>query len=466
MLLIQPDSGRIVYANRAAKEFYGYPEIESMYISEINTLTEKEIQTEMMLAAEMDRNYFLFRHRLSDSNIRDVEVYSYPIEFEDELLLFSIIVDISDKIAAQIAVQQRNIQIISLTTGGLIVLGLFTLMLLYNIRRRRKTETALRDSREIFARLFYGNPNPVILSELKTGLFIDINKAGSDFLGYPKTELIQQSSIDLGIWPEPEERTELYNKLRANNRITNYPAHIRSSTGLIHNVVISAEILILQGRDFMLCVLTDISDLILSMDENKRLLEEKEILLREVHHRIKNNMYTISNILTLQAELSSSIEVKTELQAAVQRLIGMSVLYEKLYQSSDRNSVSLKDYLNALCREIINSSSAQRKIDLITDIQEIKMEARYVSSLGIIVNELISNAIKHAFHDTVHPRIEVSAENRNSRTIVRIMDNGCGFPENMQKEGFGMELVRLLLRQINGNIRIESRDGTLFIVEI
>ena len=149
MMLIDPESGEIVYANNAASDYYGYPTdtLQAMQINRINLLSAEEIESEMRLAEAEQRNYFLFKHRLADGQIRDVEVYSYPVDVDGRTLLFSVITDITDQLAAEAIIQrERQIQQVFLIA---VVLGLLAgVAILAIVNRQRKA--AIRSMNELY----------------------------------------------------------------------------------------------------------------------------------------------------------------------------------------------------------------------------------------------------------------------------------------------------------------------------
>lgn len=200
----------------------------------------------------------------------------------------------------------------------------------------------------------------------------------------------------------------------------------------------------------------------------RNLLQEKELLLKEVHHRIKNNMSTINGILALQADALKDGAAATALNDAIARVQSMMVLYDKLYRSDDFKEVSVNEYLPALITEIMRNFPDSIKVKTEMHIDDFTLEAKTLVPLGIIVNELLTNIMKYAFKGKESGLISVTASCKENRSFVMIKDNGIGIPENVDfsnSTGFGMQLVGMLTEQIDGSIRIERGDGTRFILE-
>lgn len=213
---------------------------------------------------------------------------------------------------------------------------------------------------------------------------------------------------------------------------------------------------------------TDITERKVAEERVKNLLQEKEILLREVHHRIKNNMNTIVSLLSLQARSLKDDEAVTALNEAKSRVQSMMVLYDKLYRSSNFLEIPVKQYLPSLINEIIQNFSQRDKVKIQTNIDDFTLDSSILSHLGIIVNELLTNAMKHAFTGRTDCLIGVSAQCRDDQVTIIIQDNGKGMPDvkNIKEStGFGLKLVGLLTEQMNGSIAIEYQDGVKFKLE-
>lgn len=206
------------------------------------------------------------------------------------------------------------------------------------------------------------------------------------------------------------------------------------------------------------------------------LLQEKEILLHEVHHRVKNNMSSIASLLSLQADRTPDSAASQALSEARNRLQSMEVLYDKLYRSENIRNVSTEAYLPALVEEIVRVFPSGARVSVDVRIEGFFLEVKTISTLGMIVNELVTNAMKYAFSHRDEGVLTISASRRmvdspsGSQAIARITiaDNGRGLPESVDfrtSEGFGFSLVDALVDQLNGTITIERGNGTKFFLE-
>lgn len=203
-------------------------------------------------------------------------------------------------------------------------------------------------------------------------------------------------------------------------------------------------------------------------DRIKVLLEEKELLLREVHHRVKNNLHVILSLIALQAESVRDAAALAALRDTESRVRSMTVLYEKLYASSSFSAVSTTVYLPALVDEILENFPASASLDVEKRIDDFPLNIDKIQPLGILLNELLTNIMKYAFAGRSEGRIEVSAAASGATVTVVVADDGVGLPESIdfgRSPGFGLTLVRELANQLDGTIRLERGSGTRVILE-
>jgi len=198
------------------------------------------------------------------------------------------------------------------------------------------------------------------------------------------------------------------------------------------------------------------------------LLQQKEMLLKEVHHRIKNNMASMMSLLSLQIKDLDDPAAIASLQDAKSRLSSMGVMYDKLYRSENYREMSVREYLPPLIREIVDQFPNGEQTAIETDLADFSLSIRTIPPLGLIINELVTNAMKYAFKDRAKGVIRVRASSVEGRATIVFEDDGSGIPESMDVEksgGFGLKLVSMLIEQLDGSIRIERNNGSRFILE-
>ena len=215
-------------------------------------------------------------------------------------------------------------------------------------------------------------------------------------------------------------------------------------------------------------IVIDISEQRKSAEKVSGLLAEKEMILKEVHHRIKNNMNTMASLLSLQAGTVTDPVAIDILHDAQSRLRSMSVLYDKLFLAENLIDMSVKEYLPTLINEILEIFPVRTHLQVEVHADDFLLPVKVLTSLGIIVNELLTNVIKHAFPGRSEGHINVSAMKTGSQVAISIQDDGIGLPEDFaiaRSSGFGLLLIRALTSQIDGTIRFERGHGTKSILE-
>ena len=200
----------------------------------------------------------------------------------------------------------------------------------------------------------------------------------------------------------------------------------------------------------------------------KTLLGDKERLLEEVHHRIKNVLYSINSILILQASAESGADGRVTLLEAANRVQSMMMLYEKLQRSSDYLSVFSQSYLSSLAVAIIESFAGNVPVSLEKSIENRLLSAEKCQPLGLILNELLTNVMRHAFIGKARGKVAVTFRVDEGRAVLVVHDDGLGLPDSIDFENspsLGLRLVRVLSKQIGGTVRAERERGTKVTVE-
>ena len=179
-------------------------------------------------------------------------------------------------------------------------------------------------------------------------------------------------------------------------------------------------------------------------------------------------MNTILALLTLQAEAQEDTAVSGVLNNAAGSVQCMMLLYDKLYRSENSGVISLMEFLPQLTGEIVRLFPGAESVKITTQIDDIILGAELVSTLGIVINELVTNAMKYAYPGRNDMTITLTASKSGGRVRIVFQDDGPGLPEEITFEnssGFGMQLVHMLVQQINGSIAVERNNGTRFIIE-
>ncbi len=198
-------------------------------------------------------------------------------------------------------------------------------------------------------------------------------------------------------------------------------------------------------------------------DESQQQLAEKEVLLREVHHRIRNNIASIGALLALHLNSVTHPEAVAALQDAIGRVDSMRLLYDKLMLGEGYKDVSVKDYVESLTDLVVALFPESAKVTVEKRIDDFHLDVKWLFPLGIIINELLTNKMKYAFTGRDAGLIMVSLARQDGRVTLVIEDDGLGPPEGFdayEARGFGLTLVKMLSRQLKGSFSMEKRAGT------
>jgi len=211
----------------------------------------------------------------------------------------------------------------------------------------------------------------------------------------------------------------------------------------------------------------DISDRKNAEKEIKKSLKEKEVLLREIHHRVKNNMQIVSSLLNLQIQYEDLDETVGVLKESQGRVKSMAIIHEKLYQSSSFSEINFKEYIENLLLDIFYSYGVKTgEIESELDIQNIHLNIETAIPLGLIINELLTNTIKYAFPNC-KGNIKIKLESKNDFIELSIADDGIGISEDIDLENsktLGFQLVENLVNQLDGELKLIRNHGTEFII--
>jgi PAS domain S-box-containing protein len=212
----------------------------------------------------------------------------------------------------------------------------------------------------------------------------------------------------------------------------------------------------------------DITEKKLTDEQIKQSLKEKEVLLKEVHHRVKNNLQVISSILNLQSSYVKEQNTLNLLRECQNRIKSMAFIHESLYQNKDFSNINFSEYLVLLSKNLLHSYGlVENRVQLVFDVEPVFLNLDLSIPCGLIVNELISNALKYAFPGEKEGVITVSLKPVGEKLHISIADNGAGLPADLDfrnTESLGLQLVVTLVEQLNGEIEVDLDCGTKFLI--
>lgn len=352
-----------------------------------------------------------------------------------------------------------------LSSQILFLLLAYTLTLMFNKRLLLEIKT----QEEKYSKAFHSSSYAITLIRISDGRIIEANEGFCKQTGFRSDEVIGRTTLDLDLWVDDKNRALGILEVESAGRIHDREYQFKNKSGEIRTGLVYADIITVNNEKCILATIDDITDRKHAENRIKDLLKEKELILKEVHHRVKNNMNIVFSLLTLEAENHAQSETKNILLDSAGRVQSMMVLYDRLYRSDIKEKISARDYFSALVNEIASIFSHKTNVKFTTEIDDFTLEPDLLSPLGIIINEFITNSMKYAFREQTEGNINIKILNNISSIKIIFEDDGNGIPETVNFEsssGFGLQLVSMLVKQLKGSIKIESGKGTRFIIEI
>lgn len=190
--------------------------------------------------------------------------------------------------------------------------------------------------------------------------------------------------------------------------------------------------------------------------------KQNELLLKEIHHRVKNNLEMVKSLIALQSAKLEDGASKEAMLASQNRVQSMGIIHQKLYQGENLGSIEMKDYFINLGEGVLDTFNAEEKVKIECAMDDLNLDVDTAVPIGLIVNELLTNALKYAFPEGAKGQINISLVKENNDLLLKVTDNGIGKTEGSKPKGtgFGTQLIQLLTQQLNGTISEDYKNGT------
>lgn len=192
---------------------------------------------------------------------------------------------------------------------------------------------------------------------------------------------------------------------------------------------------------------------------------ENELLLKEIYHRVKNNLEMVSSLLMLQSVKTKDAKAKEVMQASQNRVQSMGIIHQKLYQGENLATIEMLDYFTNLSNNLLDAFGASERVSVCCNMEPLELDVDTAVPIGLIVNELLTNALKYAFPSDAAGEVELSLHERGEGALELVVaDNGVGMSGNtpVQGTGFGSQLIQLLTTQLQGQMQIDHGSGKRF----
>lgn len=432
-ILLIDTFGKVLDFNETAHRQLGYSreEFALLSLSDIDPVeSPEEIRGKIEKILEAGRAELDVKHRTKQGEVRDVHIIAQVIRLSDAPVLHAIWHDVTE---------------------------------------RRRTEKALIENEKFLQTVIETEPACIKLLD-ENGALLQMNRAGLSMIGADSLEQMKGKCVYPLVTPEYREAFKT----------------LTESIFLGTSGTLEFEVIGLKGRPIMLethaVPLRDESDRIIALlgitlditerkqAEGKILssLKEKEILLREIHHRVKNNLNVIISLLRLQSRYITEPALLHVFQDCQNRIRSMALIHERLYQTKDFTGVNYKEYIDALITDISTSHiNVKGRIRITKNVQDIFLDLEAAIPCGLIINELVTNALKYAFPGNRSGEITVGLAFEGDKYVLSVGDDGIGLPEGFDlrsSKTLGVQLVGILVKQLGGNLRVTADKGSEFVI--
>ena len=444
-----------------------------LYLFFINTVSIGDVKlTEFgyRLVASKSTSFFIEWYILICGSIITVLAYKYfrgkLYSYEKNqlrIIWFGLVLVILIAVFTNLLPPMFNVEIFPMSSFFTFIFVLFTTYAIVKYR-------FLSPIPEIIADKILETINDIVIVLDKNKKIISVNKAATNLLGYDLKEL-KDSSIDRFVHSSEIDKIingKLSHDLSLDTTIEKngteeFEAVFKNKDGKLIPMGVSASVVRETDKNIngLILVARDLTKI-------KKSLKEKEILLKEIHHRVKNNLQLIISLLEFQSDQIKDKKVLNIFQESQNRIRLMSSFYEQLYQSKDIGEINFKEYINSILAKLFHSfKKTSNNIRTQQIIDDISLDLNYILLSSFIISELVTNSLKHAFPNNQNGIIKIDFHLQNNKYLMTVSDNGIGLPNDIdihQTKTLGLQLVLMFVQQLKGNIKLDRKNGTKFTI--
>jgi len=435
--------GKILDGNKAVEGFIGYKKEEYLdkTVNELDLINEEDSLRIGGAMAQLAQGQHLdpmeWRIRKKDGNVISVETTAFPIEIKGQKTILIMGRDITERKKAEEELKLSQIR-------------LANAMDLANLANWELDPYKLMF---IFSDKFYSILGTT--AENEGGYHLPIEYYIKKYVHPEDAQFIADGMKKSLAVREPTFGTEFEHRIiRTDGEIRYVAIHIR--------VIPATRI----RNAYVYGAVQDITEHKIAEEKLKESLEEKEMLLKEIHHRVKNNLMVISSLLNLQSQYIKDKEALDIFKESQNRAKSMALIHERLYRSTDLKKIDFGDYIHTLANDLFHTYVADPgRVKLNMNLENVMVDINTTVPLGLIVNELVTNTMKHAFPEGGKGEINIEFHKHEDEFILIVSDTGVGFPEDLDfqnTDSLGLQLVNNLVKQIDGVITLDRRQGTEF----
>ncbi len=330
-----------------------------------------------------------------------------------------------------------------------------------------RSEEALRLSEAELLSIFNGTHDAMIIFDFE-GRILDVNDRMTEMYGLDRATALTLNIRELSA---PVTDLEGLRKILSGEKTLYEWKARRLNDNTVFDVEVGMRHLRRRGAEVILAAVRDVSDRIKAESDLRESLEEKIILIKEIHHRVKNNMQVISSLLNMQADSVDEPRANQALRDAIGRIHSMASIHEKIYSTESFSRVDMAAYVNELSKDLLDLHSGRRgPVTIESRLHPVFLTMDKAIPFGLIINEILTNSIKHGCGESTPCAVDLLLEESEGWITLTIADNGPGMePEifrSEQKTSMGMQIIEALARQINATLSLDVDRGTRFTIRI
>ena len=332
-----------------------------------------------------------------------------------------------------------------------------------DISERKLAEEELKKREHLLSDLFNTSPLGIALLDQHNEV-MEVNKGFENLFGYKLEEIV---GLELDKVIVPDEYMEHAIQLTETPYIEEVATRRKTKSGKLVDVIIYAvPIIIDEKMVYKYGIYVDITDRKKAEEDVRKSLREKEVLLAEIHHRVKNNLAVITGLLELHSYSTVDENARRILRDSQMRIHSIALVHEKLYENENFSEIKIQDYIKELSNSIKQSMGVDAvSVDISFDLQDISLPITQAIPCGLLLNEILTNSFKHAFKGREKGEVEISFIQEDDKLCFCIRDNGIGINGNLKPgkaTSLGMKLIRTLTKQLNAKMNIKSENGSVF----
>ena len=336
----------------------------------------------------------------------------------------------------------------------------------------KKTEHALRESEEKYRTMVENSLQGIFIIQDFRVLYA--NEALAHITGYSKEEFLSLPQEKIRGLVHPEDQEMVWGRMAERLAGKDVPSRYDFKAVRKDGDTLWLEMVVgrteFQGKPAVQGAVIDITDRQQADEQIKASLREKEVMLREIHHRVKNNMQIILSLLRIQSRAVKDRRTREMFKQSQNRIRSMALIHEALYKSKDLAMIDIADYISRMTTHLLSIYREDLgEIEIKQEAEGVFLDINRAIPCGLIISELVSNCLKHAFRGKAEGKviIRMATDKKGINRLV-VKDNGAGMPEGLdyrEAETLGLQLVTDLVQQINGSIELKKTHGTEFIVK-